>query len=503
MKLRILLAALSVLAVVLILFLTRPVFHLARTFWSDVEENFSTSEGAVNDASKLDETRVAEVWQIPTDPKSAEEQLGQLLQRARTNHLKVAIAGARHSMGGHVIYPGGIVIDMLPFADMTLNESDNILHAQAGARWSRVIEYLNSRGRSVAIMQSDDDFSVGGSISVNCHGWQFARPPMASSVESFHVMLANGGVVNCSRKENQELFSLVLGGYGLFGIILDVDLRVVPNEKYNIERLVVSSADYANTLNEKVGKKKDIALVYGRLNVTAQNFLSSAVLNIFHLTPDTNKAISTLGETKFAALKRAVFRGSVGDDYGKKVRWQSERWLDSYLSGEDFERNSLLHTSAKLFQNHSKDSTDILMECFVPPGEFEPFLADLRKIIPETHADLLNVTVRHVNKDEDTFLRYADKDMFSLVMLFNQRCDASGETNMANAAKKIIDAALKHSGRYYLPYRLHATPGQFLQAYPQAVRFFELKRKYDPEELFQNQFYQKYGEPLTARIAPK
>ena len=224
MKLRILLAALSVLAVVLILFLTRPVFHLARTFWSDVEENFSTSEGAVNDASKLDETRVAEVWQIPTDPKSAEEQLGQLLQRARTNHLKVAIAGARHSMGGHVIYPGGIVIDMLPFADMTLNESDNILHAQAGARWSRVIEYLNSRGRSVAIMQSDDDFSVGGSISVNCHGWQFARPPIASSVESFHVMLANGGVVNCSRKENQELFSLVLGGYGLFGIILDVDL---------------------------------------------------------------------------------------------------------------------------------------------------------------------------------------------------------------------------------------------------------------------------------------
>ena len=193
----------------------------------------------------------------------------------------------------------------------------------------------------------------------------------------------------------------------------------------------------------------------------------------------------------------------MGDDYGKKVRWQSERWLDSYLSGEDFERNSLLNTSAKLFQNHSKDSTDILMECFVPPGEFEPFLDDLRKIIPETHADLLNVTVRHVNKDEDTFLRYADKDMFSLVMLFNQRCDASGETNMANAAQKIIDAALKHSGRYYLPYRLHATPGQFLQAYPQAVRYFELKRKYDPEELFQNQFYQKYGEPLTARIAPK
>jgi len=44
-----------------------------------------------------------------------------------------------------------------------------------------------------------------------------------------------------------------------------------------------------------------------------------------------------------------------------------------------------------------------------------------------------------------------------------------------------------------LPYRLHATPEQFARAYPQSKQFFELKRKYDPEELFQNQFYVKYG----------
>jgi FAD/FMN-containing dehydrogenase len=40
---------------------------------------------------------------------------------------------------------------------------------------------------------------------------------------------------------------------------------------------------------------------------------------------------------------------------------------------------------------------------------------------------------------------------------------------------------------------LHATPAQFLRAYPQADEFFNLKRQYDPQELFQNQFYRKYG----------
>ena len=88
--------------------------------------------------------------------------------------------------------------------------------------------YLDKRGKSVAIMQSNNSFTVGGSISVNCHGWQYGKPPIASSVESIRMMLADGSIVDCSRTQNKELFSLALGGYGLFGVILDVDLRVVP-----------------------------------------------------------------------------------------------------------------------------------------------------------------------------------------------------------------------------------------------------------------------------------
>ena len=57
----------------------------------------------------------------------------------------------------------------------------------------------------------------------------------------------------------------------------------------------------------------------------------------------------------------------------------------------------------------------------------------------------------------------------------------------------LIDAALAVGGRYYLPYRLHATPAQFHRAYPRAVEFFRRKRQHDPGELFQNRFYEAYG----------
>jgi len=87
--------------------------------------------------------------------------------------------------------------------------------------------------------------------------------------------------------------------------------------------------------------------------------------------------------------------------------------------------------------------------------------------------------------------------MVAFVMLFNQVLTAEGETQMVPLTQDLIDAALASSGRYYLPYRLHATQRQFELAYPQAQRFFDLKRHYDPDELFQNEFYLKYGHSST------
>ncbi len=474
-------------------FVARPAIHIVRAIWDDRDEITATSPGTINDASRLSETPVAEIWTIPAERQAAETQLGELLQRARTKHLKVSIAGARHSMGAHTIANGGIVVDMLSFRQMELDAGRKILHVQAGARWHDVIRFLNARGLSVEIMQSNDDFTVGGSISVNCHGWQFARPPIASSVESFRLMLANGSVVKCSRRENLELFSLGLGGYGLFGIILDVELRVVPNERYQIERITVATDNYLVVFTNKTAGATNIGMIYGRLRVTADKFLSEGILNILRCKPGNEGLGSAFEPRKLATLKRAIFRGSVGSDYGKELRWQAEKNFGPRLLGNEFDRNTLLSDSATWFQNRRTNSTDILMECFVPLAKFEPFLEELRRIIPQNNADLLNLTVRHVNRDDDSFLRYADRDMFALVMLFNQTCDADGEARMQTTARQIITAALEHGGKYYLPYRLHATVEQFTQAYPQAKQFFELKRKYDPDELFDNGFYRSYG----------
>ncbi len=467
-----------------------PAAHLVGTWWTDPDELEALPAGFVDDASRMNATRVAEIWNVPPETEAAERQLAQLLRRARANGIPVSIAGARHSMGGHTIYPDGIVINMLPFNRMELDEEDDILHVQAGARWSQIIAYLDQRGRSVAVMQSNNSFTVGGSLSVNCHGWQYGRPPIASTVRSFRLMRADGTIVPCSRRENDDLFSLALGGYGLFGIILDVELLVVANERLRLEQHVVPIDSALATFDETIREDPDVSMVYARLSIVPDELFREVIINVFR--PDAEGDIPDLSDPGLVTLRRAVFRGSAEGEYGKELRWAAETKLQPHLSKKVFSRNQLLNEGVETFQNRSAESTDILHEYFVPRTRIGEFLNALRRIVREHHGNLLNVTVRSVDTDDDTFLRYADRHMFALVMLFQQPRTAAGDAAMEAMTQEMIETALSLDGRYYLPYRLHATADQFHRAYPQARDFFRRKRAYDPDEVFRNRFYEKY-----------
>jgi FAD/FMN-containing dehydrogenase len=475
----------------LLLVLARPIIYLIRVGWHDSNQIDNLPPGYVDDVSRMNKTQVSEVWKARADSQAAEEELRELLRKAQSEGLRVSIAGARHSMGGHTIYPGGIVINMLGFNRMELDEAKNVLHVQAGAKWSEVIPYLDKYGRSIEVMQSDNSFTVGGSLSVNCHGWQYGRPPIASTVESFRLMKADGTVVDCSRKENNELFSLALGGYGLFGIILDAEIRVVPNERLRLEQYIVPVDGALKSFERKIRERPGVSMVYARLNVVPGKLFQDVIINLFY--PNSGGAIPALSEPEFLKLRRAMFRGSAESDYGKQLRWRAETRIQPYLAGKIFSRNQLLNESADWYLDRSVETTDILHEYFIPRAGAAGFLSELRKIVPKHKGDLLNVTVRDINTDSDTFLRYADQPMIAFVMFFNQARNSSADFRMKIMTQEMIEAAIKHGGRYYLPYRLHATADQLDRAYPQAQKFFELKRRYDPKELLQNQFYVKYG----------
>jgi FAD/FMN-containing dehydrogenase len=304
------------------------------------------------------------------------------------------------------------------------------------------------------------------------------------------MLTANGTIVTCSRKENPELFSLVLGGYGLFGIILDVQLCVVDNTMYRLEQYTIKSDEYIKKYDELVNRQPNIGMVYGRININPDHFMEEAMLSVF--TIDKQAAIAPLKEAGFTALRRSVFRGSANSNYGKNLRWKMEKMSAHLISGKSFSRNQLLNEGVETFQNTDPGYTDILHEYFIPKDSVERFIKVLGKVLPQYKTDLLNITLRNVKEDKDTYMRYAREEVFGFVMLYNQPRTAEGEQEMEKLTRQLINEAIRLRGTYYLPYRLHATKEQMHIAYPMADSFFLLKKKYDPSELFQNQFYKAY-----------
>lgn len=273
--------AFILLVTLLLLVISVPVGSLLLTKWREDVSFPETPVGYVDDASHLNQTKVAQQIDVSKDKQEMIEQLSQLIKIAKANQQKISISGAKHSMGGHTIYPNGIALNMLPYNNMVFNEKDNVLTVGAGALWSDIIAYLDTYGKSVAVMQALSSFSVGGSISVNGHGWQKNSPPISSSVIAFTLMNHKGEIITCSRDENAELFQLVIGGYGLFGIILDVQLKVVDNVALRYKNFIFHSEQYLDYYQKYVAGNPRVNLVYGRLSMAAENFLDEATLNVY------------------------------------------------------------------------------------------------------------------------------------------------------------------------------------------------------------------------------
>jgi FAD/FMN-containing dehydrogenase len=160
----------------------------------------------LNDASQLDPTRVAR--HIVLGSQSEQDIMDRIrneLKQAADAGRPVATGIARHSMGGQSLAQDGTAFTFQTSRCVVEREM-MMYRAQAGTHWRDVIATLDPQGFSPAVMQSNNDFGVASTFSVNAHGWPVPYGPFGTTVRSLRMMLADGSVVTCSRDTNAELF---------------------------------------------------------------------------------------------------------------------------------------------------------------------------------------------------------------------------------------------------------------------------------------------------------
>lgn len=442
----------------------------------------------LNDASLLNQTPVFRHTTLTQEPGEAlQAALRAELAEAQAAGRAVNIGAARHSMGGQAIPRDGHAITL---DSDWIEPGQGRYRVQAGTRWARVIAALDPLGLSPKVMQSNHDFGVGATFSVNAHGWPAPHGPMGSTVLSVGMLLADGTALRASRTEHADLFAAAMGGYGLIGLLTDLEVEAAPNLRLAPAFEVMAAEDVA--LAFPAAMSADVPMAYGRLNVDRGGFFREAMLITYRATADQTALPAASGSGLLSRVSRDIFRAQLGSDWVKRRRWGIETGIGAALAGEAT-RNSLLNEPVVTLDDRDPTRTDILHEYFVPPPAFPAFLEACRAIIPGSYQDLLNVTLRWVAQDSESLLSYApDGPRIAAVMLFSQEMTLRAEADMARMTESLIESALALGGSYYLPYRLHATSAQFQRAYPRAAEFVALKRQFDPGSVLRNALWDRY-----------
>ena len=456
--------------------------------------------GFINDASCLNRTPIHGIVQVRT-----EADLQNALAFARDNGRKVTLAGVRHSMGGHAFYNDAVVLDMRAFNAITLNEADQTITVQSGATWHDIQNLLHPK-YAVKAMQSTDIFTVGGSISVNAHGMDHQVGAIGRTIRSMRLMLTDGSIQTLSPNENPALFWLVIGGYGLFGIILEATLEITANVIYEPGRRVIHYTAFPMVFANELAPNPGLGLMYSHLSTAPQSLLREMLIYTYEQREIPDAVIEPLGEVSATKLRRFVLNFSKQGNIPMRIKWFAEKRIEPLMEscsvtraqaqseGEAclVSRNQPMHDSVQYLQNNLKNETDILHEYFIPRENFIPFVDGLRAIVQEQGVNLLNASVRVVYREEN-FLSYAPADAFSVVLYINQRMDDASNEKMRTVTGALIDLATSLNGRFFLPYQLHYTPEQLERSYPEIRAFFAAKRQYDPDLLLTNTWYEKYA----------
>jgi FAD/FMN-containing dehydrogenase len=422
----------------------------------------------------------------------------------------VCVSGGRHAMGGQQFAQGGVLLDTRRYgAVRAFDRERGLIEVESGMQWPELIAWLVEHqaddARQWGIRQKQtgaDRLSIGGAVSANVHGRGLTLPPFVGDVESLSLLGPDGERRACSRTENAELFRLVCGGYGLFGFIDTVTLRLSPRHK--VRRAVeIETADrLIARFDERIADGYEFGDFQFALDPASSDFLHRGIFSCYKPTsidtpiPPQQRALSAADWKKLLWLahfdKQRAWDAYAGHYLGTdgQVYWSDTHQLSTYI--DDY------HTWLDAESRAAHPATEIISELYVPRAELDAFLSEAADDFRRDRVDCIYGTIRLIERDDESFLAWAKEPYACTIFNLHTPHTPEGREHSAAAFRGLIDIAARRGGSWFLTYHTFGTREQLLRCYPQFPEFLRLKRQHDPDERFQSEWYRHHVALLSA-----
>lgn len=442
----------------------------------------------VNDVTQLNPIQVGTIVQ----PRSVDE----IVKSIRNTTGPISIGGGRFSMGGQTGYENSLHLDMRQFNKVVnLDLTRKQVTVQGGIVWRDLQKVIDKHDLSIKIMQTYANFTVGGSISVNCHGRYIGHGPIISSVLELKLVTADGNIIIANRNENYDIFRAAIGGYGGIGVIAEATLQLVDNVKVKRQTNLIAAEDYNSFFNTTIRSDTNVIFQngdlypphYDQVNNVAWIRTNDALTDTTRVTPEG---------VNYWLEPRLVEFVSWGD-FGK---WLRRSVIDPrlYKAEEVVWRNKeASYDVAELEPKSREENTYVLQEYFIPVNNIQSFIPKMKAVYDKYKVNVINVSLRHAYPDNESFLSWATEEVFAFVIYYKQGTDEASKENVRQWTVEMTDAILSENGRWYLPYQPHATVSQFNAGFKNAGEYFAVKNSIDSLHRFNNKLLDKYNPYLN------
>jgi FAD/FMN-containing dehydrogenase len=164
--------------------------------------------------------------------------------------------------------------------------------------------------------------------------------------------------------------------------------------------------------------------------------------------------------------------------------WSDEHQMSTYIPDYHQALGARLGQYAR--------GTEMITEIYVPRDALIRFLVDVRSDFLEHKTDLVYGTIRLIERDSETMLRWAKQPHACIIFNIHVMPDAAGVEKAKQEFRRLIDRGLSYGGSYYLTYHRWAERRQVTAAYPEFPEFLRLKTRLDPGQVFQSEWYRHY-----------
>ncbi|MCU0593585.1 MAG: FAD-binding oxidoreductase [Desulfobacterales bacterium] len=183
--------------------------------------------------SGYDETR--RIWNAMIDRRpavivqcAAAADVPPAISFARGHGLEISIRGAGHNIAGNAVCENGVMIDFSKMRTVRVDAGKRLAQVEPGATLNDVDRATQDHGLATPL-GINSTTGIAGLTLGGGFGWLTRKYGMTiDNLVSVDLVMANGAPIRASDRENPDLFWAVRGGGGNFGVVTGFEFKLHP-----------------------------------------------------------------------------------------------------------------------------------------------------------------------------------------------------------------------------------------------------------------------------------